>query len=787
MLATLLASILTGSTCSAQEAAVKLTAEAPCSVFMAGEELAFARTGADPAPIPCTVQDYDGQEVWRGEIAANRLVVPALGPGYYEIHWQAGESKGLAPFGVVPARPDESPPSGPIVVDGATAWLCQPDQWEPLAKMLRRTGIGWMRERLSWGQVNPEPGKLDWGKYETVAEVLRAQGVREYQIFHDSPGWTHPGEDTRCPDDLREVYRFTKEAGTHFRGRILAWEPWNEPDIGFFDQLGDKYAGLQKAAYLGFKAGDPDAPVLTCSFCRGRSGFSDNVFESGIAAYADVFNFHTYAPLAQYVDNLDLWVGLTREYDIPDRPIWLTEAGIRLTADDGETLTPEQERTQAEFVPRSFAISLAAGVDRHFFFVLPFYPENGVQFGAMRKGASPRPALLAIATAARELGEGRYLGRLACEPDTVQAYAFESGAGPVAVLSANEPAEAKLTANVRSVRVVDVVGRERQVQTEGGTLTLPVGPATQYVVGLGDVSSKVTGPVRTPGKLPTLSPSKVVVVGYLESGTVDKGSNCHVIRGDEPAAFVVDVYNFDEAHPAKGRVTVKLPEGWKGEGTEAEVSLEPLGRETLRLALQPAATRLAEGPAKLRVEADFPGPPVASSVSYARVDLATVEPTRRLDLKLNDVGAWEPNIPNYGKMEIKPGADGGVAFPITFTGTGDRWCYPRVRYAEAQNWREYQAIAYEFRFDSDDDTTNARVQVLEAGGPAYAAGPTDASKEWQRVVAPFSELTWGSYSPADENRRLDLDRIDGLMIGCNTRKLEKLTLEVRNVELLAFD
>jgi hypothetical protein len=212
-----------------------------------------------------------------------------------------------------------------------------------------------------------------------------------------------------------------------------------------------------------------------------------------------------------------------------------------------------------------------------------------------------------------------------------------------------------------------------------------------------------------------------------------------------------------------------------------------MGRETRRFTLQPGLKTLVAGHAKLRVEADFPGPPVAPSVSYVRVDLATVEPTTRLDLKLNSPDAWQPNIPNYGSMEIEPGPDGGVAFPMTFTGAGDRWCYPMVPFAKAQDWREYQALGFEFRFDTDDNTTTARVQVSEAGGSMYAGTAQDATREWRRVVAPFSEMTWGSYSPADPNGRLDLDQITSLLIGCNTEKLERLTLEVRNVELLAFD
>ncbi|MBM3473102.1 MAG: hypothetical protein FJX75_07550 [Armatimonadetes bacterium] len=784
MLPLLVALGLIGFGCSAQEPAMTLTAAAPCNVFLVGEELAFTRTGT--APLTCVVQDYDAREVWRGDVTAEQFTIPAQPPGYYEVHWQAGEAKGVTPFGVVSARPDEPPPSGPVAVDGATAWLSQPDQWEPLAKMLRRIGIGWMRERISWGQVNPEPGKLDWDRYETVAEALHKQGIREYQIFHDSPDWTHPGKKTRCPDDLREVYRFTKEASAHFAGRILAWEPWNEPDIDFFDQLGDKYAGIQKAAYLGAKAGDPKASVLSCSFCRGRSGFSDNVFESGIADYVDIFNFHTYAPISQYVDNLAAWTKLPVEYGIPRRPIWLTEAGIRLVAADSQTLTPEQERTQAEFVPRSFAISLAAGVDRHFFFVLPFYPENGVQFGALHKDASPRPALLAIATAARQLGEGRYLGKLACEPDTVQAYAFDSGSGSVVVVWADEPTEATLSTGMRSVYAIDAVGRERQVQTDGGTLHLSVGPLAQYVTGLGDVSAQASGQVRPPGKLPKLDPSKVVLVGYIDAGTVDKGSNCHIIRADEPAPFVVDVYNLDEAKPAKGRVTLALPDGWTADRTEAEVSLPPMGRKSLRVHLQPGPTGLAKGTIKIRVEGDFPGPKTAPSVSYVRLDIATVQPKERLSLNLDRVEAWEANIPRYGKMKIEPGPDGGVAFPITFTGPGDRWCYPRARFVGAQDWRQYQAIAFEYRFDTDDDSTSARVQVIETGGSSYICSVHPATKDWRRAVALFADLDYGSWSPKDADGTLDLDQIGEILIGCNTQKLEKLTLEVRNVELLAF-
>jgi len=771
--------------CLAQEKPMTLIGRAPCNVFATGDPLVFDGPAGGIPQLTCVVRDYDGREVWRGEVANQPLVVPARPTGYYEIEWQAGEAKGKTTFGVIPARPNEPPPSGPLAVDGATAWLCSPDQWEPVAQMLRRAGIGWMRERLAWGAVGAEPGKLNWDRYQTVADTLSAVGVREYQIFHDSPAWTHPGKDTRCPDDLRDVYRFTKEASRHFAGQILAWEPWNEPDISFFDQLGDKYAGLQKAAFLGFRAGNPEALVLSCSFCRGRSAFSDNVFESGSGRYMDVFDFHTYNPIDSYADTIKSWVDLARTYGVGERPIWLTEAGVRLEHTDQE-LTPERERTQAEFIPRSFAISLAGGVDRHFLFVLPFYPEGPIQFGALHRDATPRPALLAIATAVRVLGEGRFLGKLPVEGEGCEALVFGTGRERVAVVWAAKPVEATLPVSADRVRVIDLIGREREAVADAGKLTLAVGPAAHYILGLGDgIEALLAGPVRAPGRQPKLDPSKVVLVGHLDAGRLDKDANYMLVEAGKPAPFTVDLYNFDEAEPTAGRVRIEVPKGWRADRSEAQVELAAMGRESLSFTLTPGPAE-ATGTVKVWVRGEFPGPKVAPSASHARVDLSSVEPTRRESLDLESPPAWKSNISGNGTMEIKPGAEGGVSFPIAFTAAGDRWCYPSAPFDRPRDWTRFQALAFEYRFDTDDQGTVARAQIIEKGGSAYITPPYPATKEWRRVVALFADCGYGPWSAKDEDGKLDLDDVGGLLIGCNTG-LDKLTLEVRKVEVVGFD
>ena len=55
-----------------------------------------------------------------------------------------------------------------------------------------------MRERLSWGEVEPERGRYDWGRYDRSATALAQRGIKVYQILHDSPKWSRADGDTRA-------------------------------------------------------------------------------------------------------------------------------------------------------------------------------------------------------------------------------------------------------------------------------------------------------------------------------------------------------------------------------------------------------------------------------------------------------------------------------------------------------------------------------------------------------------------------------------------------------------
>jgi len=179
---------------------------------------------------------------------------------------------------------------------------------------------------------------------------------------------------------------------------VQAWEAWNEPDIFFFSQTSSECAALQKAAFLGFRSVDPSQRVLGPSMAYGAGTFSEGLLENGVGKYLDIWNYHMYADPSSYAGRREGFLAQLARYDVVV-PDWMTEAGDPLQGPEG-VLTRESRIHQARFLSRAYPQSLAAGVDRHFWFVFPFLREGNGGWGLFEpQQHAPYPGLAALAAA----------------------------------------------------------------------------------------------------------------------------------------------------------------------------------------------------------------------------------------------------------------------------------------------------------------------------------------------------------------------------------------------------
>ncbi|MGB9598031.1 MAG: hypothetical protein ACPL7B_17225, partial [Candidatus Poribacteria bacterium] len=185
------------------------------------------------------IADYYGKNVYKGKINTGKseLDLGKFQKGYYLLTVKSENETKKIHFAIVPSpdsRPDMS--DSTIASDVAMSWLVKPEHFDDLAKLIKLAGIVWVRDRINWGEVEIARGRFaENTKYDLSADIQTKNGLKVYQVFHATPGWAQEAKSSHSfPDDLRDIYNFASEMARRYKGKVLAWEVWNEPDITVF-------------------------------------------------------------------------------------------------------------------------------------------------------------------------------------------------------------------------------------------------------------------------------------------------------------------------------------------------------------------------------------------------------------------------------------------------------------------------------------------------------------------------------------------------------------------------
>ena len=513
--------------------------------------------------------------------------------GWYRIEFLDGDGKALdwTTAAVLAPLAEPVPQDSPVCVDSATSWFARNDmvRQEGFAYLAALAGVNWIRDRMSWGGFQPEPDKLPENTtYDSAATLQARYGLKVLQVFHDIPGWAADKEldgqnrSRRFPRDLRDLYKFCKAMAQRYKGRVLAWEPWNEANITVFGgHTIDEMCTHQKAAYLGYKAGNPDLTVCWNVFAgAGTPLHTKGVLENETWSYFETYNIHSYQKPDDYLKQF----APAREAAC-GRPIWITECGVRAMAKTGRPwseLSREDEIRQAEFIAHSYASSLFAGVNRHFFFILGNYHENQVQFGLLRHDQTPRPGYVVLATLGRFLAGAGCLGRwIPKENPTLRVYAFQSRPDgkhrDVLIIWSEKPAEWPLPKNLPVEAVYDYLGRpfEKNIPDK-------IDSASVFVLLPKDAARKL--PLESPKRSSAFRGGKaspVVLQLRMHQNSTNLKRQAHTVPSGKETNLNLFAYNFSDK-TVSGTITTEIvPQGCELVPERWEITLEPMERKSL--------------------------------------------------------------------------------------------------------------------------------------------------------------------------------------------------------------
>jgi hypothetical protein len=475
--------------------------------------------GAAPAPV-----QLGPRSAAPATLASVRL---ADDPGGRPTASDAGSSSTAPPW-AVGATPARTRPTGPDQRFGLANVL--PDGWgvpgvagsDRVAWMslARQAGAGANRWELRWDAIEQSPGQYDWRAVDAVVAANEAAGLPLLAVLIGTPTWAGSAagapprglaEPPILPDGAvgpnNPWAGFVHAVAARYRGRIAAYEVWNEPNRpDFWSGSPREYYRLLSAAMASIRHADPAATVVFGGLDGYREpSFLEAVLDAAAADDAppgrpgafDALAWHAYhRPLDVYVGTRDLRErlrarGLTQ-------PIWVTEANVPAWDDRavrGELPAPYRwsatAEEQATYVLETFAYALAADVERLFLYRASDAGE-GEAWGLRRADGVARPAESAFRFATERLAGA--LGARRIEEAGVERIVVDRPGERVTVAWATGSTDAPLVfeaVSTGAARLYDKVGGTGAVAPVDGrfVLSLPGASANQgshpgdYVIG----------------------------------------------------------------------------------------------------------------------------------------------------------------------------------------------------------------------------------------------------------------------------------------------------------------
>ncbi|MHB9032838.1 MAG: cellulase family glycosylhydrolase [Anaerolineae bacterium] len=136
-------------------------------------------------------------------------------------------------------------------------------------QVVRDAGFGWVKVGFGWRDIEgAAKGAFDWSRTDTTVAMANDIGVKLLVRIDQQPQWAGGGFPLNGPpDNLQDFADFLTALAQRYKGRIQAYQIWNEPNLAreWGGQTPDPagFAALLATAYQAIKSVDTNALVIS--------------------------------------------------------------------------------------------------------------------------------------------------------------------------------------------------------------------------------------------------------------------------------------------------------------------------------------------------------------------------------------------------------------------------------------------------------------------------------------------------------------------------------------------
>jgi hypothetical protein len=234
---------------------------------------------------------------------------------------------------------------------------------------------------VRWAEVEPQDGRFVFERMDAYVNTSIRNGARVVLTLGSTPRWASARPDEPCsygfgcsaePANMAHWDRYVQTLAQRYKGRIFAYEVWNEPHPGqrfeghrgFFTGDLPTLIELSRRTHQVLRREDPQSLLLTPGFVN-RLPLLERYLAEGGAQWAQGLAYHLYASGdRQLLDQLRTLRGILARQGLSHWPLYNTESSFD-RSDPKQPATPQapwrDDASTAALHVRSLILGAFAG------------------------------------------------------------------------------------------------------------------------------------------------------------------------------------------------------------------------------------------------------------------------------------------------------------------------------------------------------------------------------------------------------------------------------------------